>query len=215
MTSWKQLFEHPRYTTTVEGISIVVHRGVFTPDPQITHSSTLLLRSLPQPLTGKVLDMGCGTGIGGIFCLRNGAADVTFVDISTEATENTKENLQLHHLRGKVLMSSLFEDIEEQFDTILANLPILEEAWKNLSASSVVELFLTDAHKYLKPGGKVYMTWASFGDLKQLKNLVERAGYDYTISSEEQLGIIWYVIELRLRMRPHFPLSPTGFFLDC
>ncbi|PIV90298.1 hypothetical protein COW46_03400 [Candidatus Gracilibacteria bacterium CG17_big_fil_post_rev_8_21_14_2_50_48_13] len=198
MTSWKQLFEHPRYTTTVEGISIVVHNGVFTPDPKITHSSTLLLRSLPERLTGSVLDMGCGTGIGGIFCLKNGATSITFVDISKEATENTKENLQLHHLKGKVLMSSLFEDIEEQFDTILANLPILEEAWINLSASSVVEQFLTDAHKYLKPGGKVYMTWASFGDLEHLQDLIERTGYAYTVSSEEKLGITWYVIALRL-----------------
>ena len=83
----------------------------------------MILEMMELDLAGKsVLDMGCGTGILGIFAALKGAARVLGIDNDQWAYENALENV----LRNGVDMNIRLGDIqsagEQRFDYILANI---------------------------------------------------------------------------------------------
>jgi len=91
------------------------------------HQTTrLMLQAMMQiDMEGKkVLDMGCGTGILGIYASKKGAESVTGIDIDNWAYENAIENIS----RNKVSnMSVRLGDVcaieeGEMFDIIVANI---------------------------------------------------------------------------------------------
>lgn len=68
-----------------------------------THETTgMLLEWLSEEnLQGKsILDMGCGTGILGIFSIMRQADKVTAIDIDEWSVRNTKDNARLNHLEN-------------------------------------------------------------------------------------------------------------------
>lgn len=73
-----------------------------------THETTgmLLETLLKADLQGKtILDMGCGTGILGIFCCLRGTANVTAIDIDEWSVRNTSENARLNHVDNRLSTS--------------------------------------------------------------------------------------------------------------
>lgn len=75
----------------------------------------------------RVLDLGCGSGVGSVFCAPK-AREVIAVDISLPAVRNTEENCRIHGLKNvKVIQSDMFSRVEGKFDIILANSPYIED----------------------------------------------------------------------------------------
>jgi release factor glutamine methyltransferase len=73
----------------------------------------------------RVLDLGCGSGVCGIFCAPK-AREVVAVDISAAAVRNTQENWRRLGLSNvTVLQSDMFSRVEGKFDLILANPPYI------------------------------------------------------------------------------------------
>ena len=71
------------------------------------HQTTwLMLKALfDEDLQGKeVLDMGCGTGILGIFAAKKGASQVLGIDIEPRAAENARENAEKNQVEMPVLL---------------------------------------------------------------------------------------------------------------
>lgn len=185
---------------SVGGINLRVNKDVFSPDPEMTNSSLILLKSLPD-LTGKsVLDIGTGTGILAVYAALNGASTVTAVDIDPNALANAQENVVLHGLQDKVqvLHSNVFDAITSKYDLILANLPILGAVWNDLTGpvSKVYERFLNEYNDYLTgPTGRALMGFASFGDLDRVKGMIARSPQLVSQTSELKFGVEWYVFE--------------------
>lgn len=71
----------------------------------------------------KVLDMGCGTGVLGIYACKEGASEVLGVDFDRWAYQNALENVERN---GASAMKVRFGDMgalkEETFDFVLANI---------------------------------------------------------------------------------------------
>jgi ribosomal protein L11 methyltransferase len=89
------------------------------------HTTKLMIRAMAKhPLQGKrILDMGCGTGVLGIFACKQGATRVLGVDNDQWAYENALENVR----RNKsICMDVRLGDVgvlyKEMFDMILANI---------------------------------------------------------------------------------------------
>lgn len=79
----------------------------------------------------RVLDLGCGSGVGTIFCAAK-AREVVAVDISDSAVANTLHNCRLHGLDNvTVLKSDMFDNVPGKFDLILANPPYISVAFEN------------------------------------------------------------------------------------
>lgn len=79
--------------------------------------------------TGKtVLDMGCGSGVLGIYAAMRGAAEVVFVDIDPWSVRNTEENLGLNGLASEGLevreggANTLTDADVARFDVVIANI---------------------------------------------------------------------------------------------
>jgi len=70
----------------------------------------------------KILDMGAGTGILGIFALKKNAKSVTFIDIEEWAAQNIKENIALNHLPEQEILCGNHNLIKGNFDGIFANI---------------------------------------------------------------------------------------------
>ena len=90
------------------------------------HHTTRLMISemLTLDMAGKrVLDMGCGTGILGIFSCKQGADRVLGIDHDQWAYNNTLENIERNGVSCmEVRLGDAGSIGEEQFDIVLANI---------------------------------------------------------------------------------------------
>lgn len=88
-------------------------------------TTTLMLEHLSDiPLDGQlVLDMGCGTGILGIYAAMLGANKITAIDIDSWSFEATVENSRLNGITNLEAFIGDAELLEQKkFDIILANI---------------------------------------------------------------------------------------------
>lgn len=103
--------------------------------------------------TDKVLDLGCGYGVVGIYAGQFvGPSQVTMSDISEDALKLAKENVLLNNMDGiKIVKSNGLDDIDDSdFTLILANPPYHEDF-------SVPKNYIEKGFKKLTVGGKLYL----------------------------------------------------------
>lgn len=81
-----------------------------------------------KPLTARVLDYGCGSGILAIAAALHGAIDVTAVDIDPAAVEATVANARNNHVGVVAMLPHALHDPSDQptsepgYDIVLANI---------------------------------------------------------------------------------------------
>lgn len=107
---------------------------IVTPDVLIPRPETeqLIDYCLTQPAK-KILDVGTGSGCIAITLkLENPGLIITASDISDSALKVAKKNWQNHkNEKGSLgfVQSNLLDDIDEEFDIIVANLPYVDKSW--------------------------------------------------------------------------------------
>ena len=132
--------------------------GVFSADG-LDLGTQMLLASLP-PVTGKLLDFGCGAGvIGSVLAKRNPALAVTMVDINALALESSRRTLAVNGLSGRVHASDVYSDIAETFQQIVSN-PPFHAGLKTFYAAT--ETFLAKAPEYLTANGALTIVANAF-----------------------------------------------------
>ena len=154
-------------------------------EPQ--EDSYLLQKWVKKYSSGKVLDMGTGSGIQGLAASES-AESILCVDINPEAVEFVKK-------KGlKVVQSDLFENVSGKFDLIIFNPPYLPEdpdepADSRLATtggkkgSELLERFLKDAKDYLVEDGKILVLISSLtGEAEDLFK-----EYEYKLLDSEKL----------------------------
>ena len=164
---------------------------------------------------GRVLDMGCGSGIIGAVMALNGATSVVFSDVSKEALANTRENTRIFGIDGKstVVLSDLFENINGKFSLIEFNHPFFSDL--RLRAESInstmiqpatlIHRFFEEAKEHLLPAGKIIMPYYHMAG-KANDPGVQAPKHGYRIASEFRMiaktglqkgAVSVYVIELK------------------
>ncbi len=153
---------------TVEGRKFFVFPGVYKP-LENEHSCAQYCKQ-----NDTVLDLGCGCGVGAIFC-ADIAKDVLATDISTIAVKNTIENCQIHDTTNvKVLLSDMFDKVDGRFDLIIANPPYIAadfENEENQFATSVryLPLLFAGVHDHLEKDGRLLVQYPAWFEGKLLK----------------------------------------------
>jgi len=159
-----------------KGIKITECHEVYRP----REDSELLAEAVEGLATGKVLDVGTGTGIQGIIAAKKGC-NVTFSDVSIHAIRCARENAMQNDVEGTFIVSDLFDSIKGKFDTIIFNPPYLESARLSSEGTDYVKLatdggengrelidrFISGSFAHLSENGRVIMIESNINNYEQ------------------------------------------------
>ncbi len=146
------------FKTTLRGFDLKFSStwGLFSPK-MIDSGTKLLIDYMEIGESDQCLDLGCGYGAIGIVMAKIAKeADVYMVDKDFVAVEYAKCNVQQNHLKNcHVYLSNGFSHLSEiKFDVIASNLPA------NVG-KEMFYVFLSDAKRFLKNNGKLYVVTIS------------------------------------------------------
>lgn len=159
-------------------MKIFYRNYVFEVFPQVylpAEDSFLLAESLAVK-GGRTLDIGTGCGIQAIVVTER-ASKVLACDISMEAVKCAGYNACLNKANIEVFQSDLFESVSGKFDLIVFNPPYLpsdpsdtddelRKSWDGgKNGREVIDRFIDDAAKFLKPEGRVQLVASSLGNV--------------------------------------------------
>ena len=141
-----------RYTVAVgeKTLTLLAGAGVFS--SEILDAGTKALLDVVAWKPGKVLDLGCGNGVVGLYAHSMGATEVTLLDSDLRALHWAKENAERNHTPVRTVASDGFSQLEggSQFDMILSNPPYNSDY-------SVAKGFIEDGYKALAVGGSIWL----------------------------------------------------------
>jgi SAM-dependent methyltransferase len=80
------------------------------------------------PRAERVVDIGCGSGAGGLIAARAaGARELLLVDVNQRALRFAEVNVQLAQQRARLAESDVLRNVEGVFDLIVANPPYMRD----------------------------------------------------------------------------------------
>lgn len=191
--NWQsRIKRHGTSVVSCDSASVLVCHEVFDPSDDLTFSTAIVAQNMLPTKNLSVLDVGTGTGILAILAAQRGAKDVLATDTFNLAAECAKRNVQRNNLRDYVSVAQadiLPVDNTMKFDLVLANLPILgeEDVWLTH------DRLLRQVGPHLLTGGRIQITWASFGAPDILDELFRAHGFMYSRVEVRRLGVAWYL----------------------
>jgi methylase of polypeptide subunit release factors len=165
---------------------IAVFQTVFW-EPRDTNSLRELIETTDLVHGKIVLEIGTGSGLVSLCCLRHGARRVVATDVNPNAVENARYNANMLDVASRLdvrLVStntpSAFEvlDPDEKFDVIVSNPP-----WENAQPRTIAEYALYDrdfellrsilsgARSRLNPGGRLLLAYGCRDAIETLERL--------------------------------------------
>ena len=171
------------------GRSFIVNSDVLIPRPE---SETLIDLSKSYKLTGRLLDVGCGSGALGLTLARELPISLTLSDISHTALAVARRNARalgvtpVRYVHSDLLAHWLSHAKPKPFDAIVANLPYVDESWERSPETDhepalalfaghhgldLIYTLLEQIPRVLKPGGYVLLE----ADPEQHARIVARA----------------------------------------
>ena len=147
-----------KFQAVLRGIPLVFSAtwGLFSPKT-IDAGTHLLIEQLDIQEGDTCLDLGCGYGAIGITIAKSiQTTTVYMVDKDFVAVDYARKNVERNQLSNcHVLLSNGFSHLPDlQFDLITSNLPA------NVG-KELLQIFLTDAKRHLKPNGRLYVVTIS------------------------------------------------------
>ena len=150
--------------------------------------SYLLAKHVESLVSGKVLDMGTGSGIQAVTAaLKQEVKSVLAVDINPEALREAEKRADNAGVSWKIsfLLSDLFDEVNGRYPWIIFNSPYLpsggeadEHAWAG--GAELIEQFLRDARDHLEPEGSILLIYSNLSE-------PDMSGYDMNILEEMEL----------------------------
>lgn len=131
-------------------MTFVTDSGVFSRG-ELDHGTRLLLDSLP-PLSGEVLDLGCGWGAIGVTLAKvYPGARVTMADVNLRALALARENAVRNGVCCEAVESDGFSALgDRRFDAVVTNPPIR-------AGKQVIYRLFTEAAEHLNAGGSLWL----------------------------------------------------------
>jgi HemK-related putative methylase len=158
--------------------------------------SYLLAEQVKRYAKGKVLDMGCGSGIQGITAAkRKEVTEVTFADVNMEAITHIASTVKLS-IPTYHKQSNLFSKITRKYDTIIFNPPYLpkddndKETLITTGGKEGYELlvkFLKQAKDHLNEDGIILIVFSSLTNKGYIDETLRKLNYEKLELSKNSL----------------------------
>ena len=184
--------------TRLYGFKLTIPGSVYKP----AEDTFLLAENMHLNGGEEVLEIGCGCGVLSLLAARK-ARRVVAVDLNSEAVKAAKANALANSLESKVevRLGNLFEPLKpgkEKFDLIIFNPPYLpgnlkdssiaEKAWiGGRGGREILDRFLNDAGKWLKPKGRIIFVQSSITGIKKTIRILKAQGFRAKILAEKKL----------------------------
>lgn len=149
------------YPVTINDISIDVAAlpGVFS-QQGLDKGTRVMLEHFDFPLSGKVLDFGCGAGV--IACyLAKKYPEITLdlLDVSALALASAEKTMQLNNVNGHCLASNSISELSAQYDAIVSNPPFHQGIKTHYHAT---ETFLQHIRQHMRSPAQLFVIANSF-----------------------------------------------------
>ncbi|HDV7284213.1 TPA: 16S rRNA (guanine(1207)-N(2))-methyltransferase RsmC [Mannheimia haemolytica] len=145
----------------LQALDVFALPAVFS-SAELDNGTKLLLSTFDKAdrLKGKVLDLGCGSGvIGATLKQQFPKIKLTMSDIHAMALESGRRTLAENQLEGEVVASDVFSHINERFDLIVSNPPFHDGVD---TAYRAVEELIFQAKNHLTKGGELRIVANAF-----------------------------------------------------
>lgn len=132
-----------------------------------------------EGVSGRLLDMGCGSGLVGLLAASVRPVELTMVDSSARAVEAATLNARNHQVAAEVILSDTGtpKRLDGSFDVFAGNPPYYSDY-------RIAEIFLETAQRALKPGGACYTVCKNAAGLEPVQRkyfpsveIIPRRGY--------------------------------------
>ena len=194
----QMIFHRTEVYANIANMTIYVIPSVFDPDPTITYTSMFIIKNLMTlDLTDKtILDIGCGTGVLGLYCLKQGAKHVCFVDNNEIAMRNTLLNTS-NYINKTVMKSELFHNIKKtKYDIILFNFPICDGDW-NKDNIDTLKKYCKNLKSYMHETTYAFSVFASFGNTTMFEEMLKKYKFTYTTTPETRFCVEWMLFTIK------------------
>ena len=178
-----------------------------TPTVYEPAEDSFLLATYASSLSGKILEIGCGSGIASLSAAAaDRKNDVLGVDINPAAVACAQENARLNSITNAVFRKSdLFSDVSGKFDAILFNPPYLPTTREE-------KLALEDENAAYDGGKSGFEPFRKFAHA--VGNHLFLGGKAAVIATSLGGGIDKTLHELRTRVGPAQILATESFFFE-
>lgn len=177
-------YQTAEWTYRGHALRFTTDAGVFSKG-EVDSGTALLLRSLPDDMAGRVLDLGCGWGPVGIAVGKAWpACEIVMCDVNERALELSRLNAKANGVAAAALASDGLENVTGTFDYIITNPPIR-------AGKQVIYRMFADSARRLRPGGQLYLVirrqQGAESALKYLKTIFDQA------DAVEKSGGFWVI----------------------
>jgi 16S rRNA (guanine1207-N2)-methyltransferase len=134
--------------------------GVFSYD-RVDEGTAFLLAHLDAPRGLRVLDVGCGYGLIGLWAIAGGASSVDMVDVNLLAVASSQHNivtLGVTHVRA-FASDALSAVADQRYDVVVTNPPFHTGKTIDYEAAHT---FIAHARTVLVPGGRLVVVANAF-----------------------------------------------------
>lgn len=185
------------------GPKIAIFESVFW-EPEDTASLRRLIRDTPLVQGKRVLEIGTGSGLISLYCLRAGASSVVATDVNPAAVANAQYNVAGLQLPGERFEarqvplddSGAFSVVREgeRFDLIISNPP-----WEDAAPAAIDEYALYDDNfalldsllaglpEHLAPDGRALLAYGCVTAIRTLCDMAEERGLQVRALDERDL----------------------------
>ena len=152
---------------------------------EVDYGTQVLLRALPEEMSGRVLDLGCGWGAVGVsLAKRYPACRVTMSDVNRRALELSEKNAKANGVSVQIVESDGLENVPGSFDCIITNPPIR-------AGKQVIYKMFSDSADRLTENGQLFLV------IRKQQGAESALKYLKTIFSEvdaiEKSGGFWVI----------------------
>lgn len=181
------------------GSEIKIETG---PDVYKPAEDSFLLLKHAVKLKGRILEIGCGTGIISLYCAEADPENkVEGVDINPDAVSLAKRNAKLNNIENvRFYESDLFSKVNGRYNWIIFNTPYLPTRKEDRISGEinkafdggnfgreVIERFIENSPKHLEKGGGILLVISSLSGKDEIVDKLENIGFKAKIMDEESL----------------------------